>query len=498
MNQRSSGLLLHITSLPSVFGIGDLGPEARGFADFLQQARQGIWQILPLSPTHPDYDHSPYHSSSAFAFNPLLISPSDLARDGWVDETVVHLHRAFSTQGIDYPEVVAYKKKLFGKAYCRFKSLGENREYENFCATHAYWLEDYALFVALQSRFPGRCWNEWPAELRDRKPETMAHARIVLRDQVGMEKFLQFIFFRQWMGLKNYCNTKGIRIFGDIPIYVTYNSADVWSHPELFKLDTGKRPSFVAGVPPDYFSETGQLWGNPIYDWESLKQRNFDWWLRRLQHNLDCFDIVRIDHFRGLVAYWEVPVHEETAINGRWVPAPAREFLSAVMNHFPGRNIVAEDLGHITDDVREVLQAFDLPGMKLLVFAFGGDLSTNPYAPHNHVKHGVVYTGTHDCNPIRAWFEQELPQEDKWRLFEYLGREVSAEEIAGEMVRMAMQSVADTAILPVQDFLGLGAEARMNRPGTSTGNWRWRLSKKQLTPELIRGLRELTETHGRC
>jgi len=498
MLRRGSGILLHITSLPSPFGIGDLGPWAYRFADFLVETKQGFWQILPLNPTDPVYDNSPYHSISAFASNSLLISPELMAREGLLDGT--ELETLPNRGKVDYEAAIAYKKKLFHLAYARFKERGNNYEYERFCSDNAQWLDDFALFIALKSRFHGKAWSEWSDEIRDREPETLKSLKeeAELCDRIGMEKFLQYTFIQQWNSLKSYCNQRCIHIIGDIPIYVDYDSVDLWTNPEIFKLDYEKKPYVVSGVPPDYFSETGQLWGNPVYRWDVLKERGYDWWVQRLKHNLKLFDYVRIDHFRGLVAYWEVPAGEETAIGGEWALVPAMDFFDTLTRTFTSLSIIAEDLGLITADVREIMHTFDFPGMKVLLFAFGEELPTNPYIPHNVVRNCVLYTGTHDINTVRGWFEMEATPEDKGRLFQYLGREVPVEELHWELIRLVMMSVANQTIIPVQDILGLGEDARMNLPATSDGNWRWRLLPEQLTSSHARKLLEMTEIYGRA
>jgi len=322
-------------------------------------------------------------------------------------------------------------------------------------------------------------------------------AREKLRSRVELAKFLQYVFDKQWTELKNYCAARNIRILGDLPVYVNYDSADVWTHVELFNLDAEKKPLTIAGVPPDYFSETGQLWGNPVYRWPAMKQSGYAWWISRLKENFRRFDFIRIDHLRGFVGYWEVPAGETTSVRGRWVPGPGDDFFKTVLRHFPVERFVAEDLGTITDDVRELIKRFNLPGMKVLLFAFGPELPHSPYAPHNHVEDCLVYTGTHDNNTIRGWYESELTDEDRERINRYLGRKVGPEEIAREMVRLAMTSVARTAIFPLQDLLGLGPEARMNHPASPIGNWRWRVKSEQLTPELAAELHELTHITGR-
>lgn len=497
MRRRGSGILLHLTSLPSPFGIGDMGPSAYRFADFLEETKQSFWQILPLNPTESIHYHSPYTSTSAFAGNPLLISPEFLFKDDLLCQSDLKSVPEFPMEKVDYQQALDYKAGLWSRAFGRFASKGKNDEYDRFCLEHSPWLDDFALFTALKAHFGGKAWSEWPQGLRDRDPEALQAARRELSDAVRMTKFLQFVFFKQWTPLKNYCNRKGIQIIGDIPIYVDYDSSDLWVHPEFFKLDDSKKPDVVAGVPPDYFSATGQLWGNPVYRWEEMKASGYSWWIQRIAHNLKLFDLVRIDHFRGLVAYWEVSAMEKTAVNGKWVEAPAMDFLNQLAKRFPHCPIIAEDLGIITPDVREVMNHFELTGMKVLLFAFGDDLSTNPYLPHNLPKNCVAYTGTHDNNTIKGWFEKEATPEDKRRLFRYLGREVPVKELPQELIRLLMMSVANTVIFPLQDILGLGGEARMNRPATGQGNWEYRLLPEGLTPAVAEKLRETTEIYGR-
>ena len=498
MKRRASGILLHVTSLPSPFGVGDMGPRAFRFVDFLAETKQSLWQILPLNPTDPEHYSSPYHSSSALACNPLLISPEVLVQDGLLTRADLKSAPDFPMDRVDYRAVGAYKGKLFKKAYEQFKAKSLQYEYERFCGENSHWLEDFALFVALKAHFKERVWSEWPQDIRGRQPKALKSARKELEEKINMVRFLQYVFFNQWSSLRNYCNGKGIQIIGDIPIYVEHDSADVWAHPEIFKLDDEKKPYAVAGVPPDYFSETGQLWGNPVYRWNVLKEQGYTWWVQRMERNLALCDVVRIDHFRGLVAYWEVSATEETAINGKWVEAPAMDFLNRLTRKFPFLPIVAEDLGIITPDVREVMLNFELPGMKVLLFAFGEDLPTNPYIPHNLPRNCVAYTGTHDNNTIRGWFEGEEAPEDKKRLLRYLGRDVPIEELHWELIRLLMMSAANTVIFPMQDILGLGEEARMNRPATLEGNWEWRLVPDLLTPDVALKLLEMTEMYGRA
>jgi 4-alpha-glucanotransferase len=498
MDKRASGILLHITSLPSPYGIGDLGPEAYRFADFLGQTKQSHWQVLPLNPTNPGYGNSPYSSISAFAGSTLLISPDLLVEEGLLSRKDLDPIPSFPEARCDFSEVIRYKGRLLEQAYQRFNQNGKGREpFESFCSESSLWLEDFALFVVLKKQFDGKVWNQWPGELRDRDQKSIEEFKKKSHDQIEKEKFWQYLFFKQWHLLKDYCQEKGVRLFGDLPIYVSFDSAAVWANPSLFKLDGEKRPTFVSGVPPDYFSETGQLWGNPVYRWDVLKKRNYRWWRERIAHNLKLFDTLRIDHFRGLVAYWEIPASEKTAINGRWVQVPVDDFLNTLRKRFPHLPIVAEDLGLITEDVREVMDQFSLPGMKVLMFAFGEDNPMHPYLPHTYRENFLVYTGTHDNNTVRGWFEEETSPEDKKRLFRYLGREVPVMEIHWALIRLAMMSVARWVILPMQDVLGLGGETRMNRPSVAHGNWEWRLLPGQITPSVSETLLEVTETYGR-
>lgn len=497
MNDRVSGILLHISSLPSPYGIGDLGPEAYRFADFLSKAKQGIWQILPINLTDIGQGNSPYQSISAFAGNPLFLSPELMKNDGFVSRSEIENAPSFSKERVNYTAVIDYKNRIFNIAYEHFQQMKSKQDYEAFCAEHSGWLDDFALFLALKGHFQGRSWTEWPEEIRDRQTDALSSLKNKFHDLIGRSKFLQYLFFKQWHGLKQYCNQKGIQIFGDIPIYVIHDSVDVWANPGLFMLDEEKSPTAVAGVPPDYFSETGQLWGNPIYRWDVLKESGYEWWMRRIEHNARLLDLIRIDHFRGLVGYWLVPAGEINAVNGQWIKAPAEDFFNVLLQRFPEAPVVAEDLGVITPDVTKIMERFGFPGMKILLFAFGEDIATNPYIPHNLNRNCYIYTGTHDNNTARGWFEREATPDIKKRLFQYLGEEISAGKIHCVLIRLAMMSVAKAAIFPMQDILGLGEEARMNRPATTENNWRWRLSPEQVAPSIIDKLREITELYGR-
>ncbi|TVM00087.1 MAG: 4-alpha-glucanotransferase [Candidatus Brocadia sp. WS118] len=497
MNRRC-GILLHITSLPSPHGVGDFGEAAYQFVDFLAETRQSLWQILPLNPTSTVYGNSPYSSNSAYAGNPNMISLDLLIQDGILTESDLKGYTTFPAGMVDYHMVTSFKENALRVAYKNTRpTLRKNLEFEEFCNENAHWLEDYTLFITLKESFHGAAWHEWPEGLRHRKEDVMREWRKTRKDRILMEKFFQFLFFRQWFSLKKYCNAKNIQIIGDVPIYVTDDSAEVWAKPEIFKLDDAGKPLFVAGVPPDYFSTTGQRWGNPVYNWDILKATGYSWWLKRIEYNLKLYDIVRLDHFRGFVSYWEIPASEKTAIHGKWVDAPVKDFFNILYRHFPSLPIIAEDLGTITPDVREIITTFGIPGMKVILFAFGDDLPKNPYIPHNYIHHCIVYTGTHDNNTVKGWFKKEASTEDKKRIHKYLGREVTEDTIHREMIRLAMMSIANMVVIPMQDVLGMGEASRMNLPATSENNWRWRLLPEQITPALIQELTEATVIYGR-
>lgn len=498
MRKKASGILLHVTSLPSLYGIGDFGSGSYRFADFLSQAKQRFWQILPLSAMNSPFDSSPYHIISAFAYNKFLISPELLIHEGMLNKNNVYPIPRFPKGKTNYKDVIPYKKRLFRTAFEHFKKRRDRDEYEKFCTDNSSWLEDFAVFMAIKTHFKERAWSEWPVELRDRQPEAIKSLKKDLHDKIEMHKFLQYVFIKQWHLLKSYCHGKGIRIIGDMPIYVDHDSVDCWIRPDIFKLDKNKRPYAVSGVPPDYFSRTGQLWGNPVYRWDILKAEKYDWWVKRVEHNFKLYDLVRIDHFRGFVGYWEVPATKRTAVKGKWIKAPAMDFFNRLNMRFRRMPIIVEDLGFITPDVKKVVEHFAFPGMKVLLFAFGRNHPMHPYLPHAYEKNCVAYTGTHDNNTVRGWFKSEARNENKRRVYRYLGRKVSEREIHWEFIRLAMMSAANTVIIPMQDVLGLGEEARMNRPATSKGNWQWRLLPEQLASSLTDKLLEITETYGRA
>ena len=494
---RSSGILLHPTSFPSRFGIGDLGLEAYRFVDFLAQSAQQLWQVLPVGPT--GYGNSPYASYSAMAGNPLLISP-DMLRDGGLlaEEDFANLP-TFAVEKVDFEQVVQTKIPLLKKACENFKSKAtpvQQQEFAGFCESKAYWLDDYALFMALKDAQEGASWHKWAPEIARRQPEALDQWRQQLNAEISYYKYIQFEFFRQWSELKRYANMRNIQIVGDIPIYVAYDSADVWAHPDIFCLDeqTGEA-ALMAGVPPDYFSATGQLWGNPVYNWEKLQQMNFNWWVQRFQAMLDYVDIIRIDHFRGFQAYWAVQQGETTAMNGTWIEAPGQALFQVLNEKLGKLPVLAEDLGIITPEVEALRDHFEFPGMKILQFAFGSDPG-NPYLPFNYLRNFVVYTGTHDNDTTVGWFNQ-LSDHEKNAVLRYLGC-TSPEGIHWDLIRLALSSVANQAIIPLQDILGLGGEARMNVPSQAEGNWAWRYESEALTDEVRDRLKTLTETYGRA
>jgi 4-alpha-glucanotransferase len=502
--QRCSGVLLHPTSLPSRFGIGDLGKSAYEFVDFLASSGQSLWQVLPLGPT--GYEHSPYTMNfSAFAGNPLLISLDLLAEEGLLspDELTPLLSAVeFRQNQVDFEAVIPVKFKLLKLAYEGFKAALTSKSkaaFEEFCQSQSSWLDDYALFMALLEANEGKSWHLWEEAIARRKPSALQAQMEVLKEQINYHKFLQFKFFEHWGKLREYTNSKKIKIIGDVSIYVCHNSAEVWTHPELFKLDPETlSPAYIAGVPPDYFSETGQLWGNPVYNWEELQKTNFAWWIERFKATLQYVDIVRVDHFRGFEAYWQVPAGESTAINGEWVKAPGVEFFTTLANALGSLPILAEDLGIITLEVEQLRDRFNFPGMRILLFAFSED-STNLHLPHNYVKNCVVYSGTHDNDTAIGWWQQASTSEKQF-LATYLGYSSpdKISEINWTLIRIALASVANLAIIPLQDILGLDNSARMNDPSIIAGNWRWRYhSSDILTVELSDRLLELTTLYNR-
>jgi 4-alpha-glucanotransferase len=491
---RASGILLHPTSLPGRWGIGDLGAAAYAFVDFLEASGQRLWQVMPLGPT--GYGDSPYQSFSASAGNPMLISPDVLLGEGLLADEDVADAPQFPDDHVDYGAVIQFKLQLLRRSYERFTehaSPGLRQEMSDFRARNHMWLNDYTLFAALKARHGGASWVNWDAPIARHEPDAVAHWVQELNHEVQFHTYMQFLFRRQWTRLKDYANERGIRIIGDIPIFVAYDSADVWANRELFSIDEDGNPIFVAGVPPDYFSATGQLWGNPLYCWDVLAERGYDWWIERFRGTFALFDIVRLDHFRGFAAYWEVPASEETAINGRWVTGPGAALFEAVQDALGELPIIAEDLGLITPDVEELRDRLGFPGMKVLHFAFGGK-PDDPYLPHNYAPNCVVYTGTHDNDTTLGWW-QTLPESERTFAQIYMGRD--GHDISWDLIRLASSSVASMAIFPLQDVLKLGSEARMNTPGQAAGNWSWRYMPDQLNSDVAGRLRQLTEIYGR-
>jgi 4-alpha-glucanotransferase len=499
---RASGILLHPTSLPGPYGVGDLGGEAHRFVDFLAGARQTLWQVLPLGPT--GYADSPYQCFSAFAGNTLLINPEQLVRDELLDESDLAGVPSFPAERVDYGAAIEFKNQLLRRAFGNFageRGAHLRGEFESFCRRESRWLEDYALFRALKDERGGVAWTEWEPEIARREPGALDAARGRLREQTTAQKFYQFIFFRQWEALKAHCRERGVRVVGDIPIFVAHDSSDVWASPHLFKLSEDGRPRVVAGVPPDYFSRTGQLWGNPLYDWDAMRRDGFAWWIERVRATLRVVDVIRIDHFRGFAASWEIPGGDKTAERGRWVNAPGLELFNAIRDSLGELPIIAEDLGVITPDVHALRDAFGFPSMRILQFGF----SEPPHLPHNYARNMCVYTGTHDNDTTVGWFNSragvgstrtaEQIERERRYCMDYLATD--GREINWDFIRAVFASVADTAIVPLQDVLGLGSEARMNLPATTDGNWAWRFAPGALADEHRDRLKNFSELYDR-
>ncbi|MDW8320503.1 MAG: 4-alpha-glucanotransferase [Armatimonadota bacterium] len=494
LTERCAGILLHPTSLPGAYGIGELGDEAYQFVDWLARAGQGVWQVLPLGPT--GFADSPYAAFSAFAGNPLLISLQRLHDEGLLTEQNLAEYPELPAERVDYGAVIPCKMAFLRRAYERWKACADDAErhrLQAFRTEQGSWLEDFALFMALKSVYEGRAWTEWDKDLVERKPEALQRARQQLADEVQFHAFVQHRFVSQWLNLKRYANERGIRIMGDMPIFVAHDSADVWARPEMFYLDAEGHPTFVAGVPPDYFSPTGQRWGNPVYRWGVLRRDGYRWWVERFRWLLRLVDLVRVDHFRGFAAYWRVPAAEPTAENGKWVRVPGRSLFHTLRRELGDLPIVAEDLGTITPDVVRLRKGMGFPGMRVLQFAFDGN-PDNPYLPYNYEPDTVVYTGTHDNDTLVGWYAV-LGEEEKRRIIDYIGRgDIS---VHWEMIRLAYASVARIAVIPLQDWLGLGSEARMNTPGREEGNWQWRYRREHLSGDLADAISRTCKVYGR-
>lgn len=487
---RQCGILLHPTSLPSTFGIGDLGTAAYRFVDFLYHSGQKLWQVLPLHPV--GFGESPYQGLSAFAGNPLLISLEGLQEWGLLTaEDLKPLPNCSETK-VDFPQVKLYKEQLLRKAFARFDKA-HAKQYDEFRQANQYWLDDFALYMALKEYHHYQPWNCWPREIANRKSEAISRYQELLSDRVEYHIFLQYIFYQQWSKLKNYANSRGIKIIGDLPIYVAYDSSDTWSKPHLFKLDDQGYPKVVAGVPPDYFSPTGQLWGNPIYNWPEMQRDNYHWWTQRFKYLLQITDIIRIDHFRGFESYWEIPFGEQTAVKGRWVKGPGTQLFSAVKNQLGDLPIIAEDLGLITPEVEELKRQLAFPGMKVLQFTLESN-RVQDFSPYHYPYHTVIYTGTHDNDTTVGWLRGKLAdQQVKENLSQYFHIDIHQpiERICWRLIEIAYQSPVATVIIPMQDILALDSWARMNTPATVGGNnWCWKLKSTDLTAELESTLRK--------
>lgn len=495
LTKRASGILLHPTSLPSPGGIGDLGPTAYRFVDFLTAARQTLWQILPLGPV--GFGNSPYSATSAFAGNTLLISLERLAEHGWIDRKRLDSTGDSTGSRVDYEAVRARKLPLLEEAARNFLSgaKGDDRQrYERFCWENGWWLEDFVLFDALRRRYKSQSWNTWPRELAKREPAALDKAREELADELSVGRFLQFAFLEQWRSLRAYSTARGIRIIGDIAIFVSYDSADVWTHPDVFRLDAERNPEVVAGVPPDAFSETGQRWGNPLYKWAALRDRGYEWWVQRVRWALLLCDIIRLDHFRGFQACWEIPASEHTAVHGRWVPGPSDDLFQVLQRQLGDLPFIAEDLGLITEDVNALRERLGIPGMRVMQFGFG-NTGAHIYLPHKFEPNTVVYTGTHDNDTTLGWWKSGASEEERRFAKAYLGD--APDGIQWAMIRAAEGSVARQCVIPLQDILGLNSDGRMNIPSSANGNWSWRYKPNALAPELAEKFALIVEVADR-
>lgn len=492
---RSSGIIMHIASLPGKYGIGTFGKEAYKFGDFLKKAGQKYWQILPLGPT--SFGDSPYQSFSAFAGNPYFIDFDILRQDGFLDESDYYsVNFGESSEDIDYGLIFKEKLRVLKIAYEKFK-LRQDKDLIKFQEAEAYWLDDYALYMSIKKHFDLKSWYEWDEEIRLREPEAINRYKILLEDEMGFWKFLQYEFYKQWNNLKAYINNLGIEIIGDMPIYVAEDSADVWGNPEAFLLNKNTlKPLKVAGCPPDIFAATGQLWGNPIYDWCYMGKTDYKWWVDRIRQSLNLYDVLRIDHFKGFESYWSIPYGDLTAENGEWVKGPGIKVFNAIKDELGEVNIIAEDLGTLTEETIKLRNDTGFPGMKILTFGFDSD-SSNPFLPHNYEKNFIVYTGTHDNDTVRGWIEKTALKEEVQRAITYLGLN-KEEGYNWGFIRGAWSSIANISMAQMQDFLNLGNEARINLPSTLGNNWRWRVRKDALTDQLAEKIHQITRTYGRC
>lgn len=483
MNARSAGVLAHITSLPGPFGIGDLGQSSKLFADFLHRTHQSVWQVLPLTPINESAAYSPYSSSSGMAGNQLLISPEGLLMQGLLTKKDLEEYYKPPGSKVDFSVVEKDKHELLALAFHNFrkkKAASAHAAFKDFCIREKYWLQDFAMYTTLRAVYENTPWFQWPKEFRTRNLKALKEFERENRNAIEFIKWTQFVFNIQWLSLKTYCNQRGIQLMGDLPFYVSHDSSDVWAYPEVFSLERDGQVREVAGVPPDYFNDKGQLWGMPVFRWDVLKKQRYDWWVRRITRNLELTDIIRLDHFRAFSAYWSVPAGEKTAINGKWIKGPGGLFFRRLKTVFGDLPFLAEDLGDIDEPVHTLRNEFDFPGMKVLQFAFSGDLAKSAYIPHNYVENFAVYTGTHDNNTTRGWFRKDATKEEKKNLDRYLSRPVTERNIHLELIELAYSSVARVAIIPLQDLLGLDEKSRMNTPASTTNNWHWRCTQTQL------------------
>jgi len=505
LGERSAGILVHPTSLPGPHGCGDIGATARAWIDFSASAAQSWWQMLPVGPL--GYGNSPYSAQSAFAGNPLLVALDPLVERGWIDARMLGT-ASLPRARVDYPATHLFRMSCLREAAARFfarRDRDERRSFDAFVERERAWLDGFALFRAIKRAHDDVEWTRWPAPLRDRNADALARASHDLADEIAFEKLVQWIFDEQWRTLRAHAAARDVGLVGDVPIVVAHDSADVWEHRELFFLDDEGAPTYVAGVPPDYFSRTGQRWGNPLYRWRTLKRSGYDWWVRRMRSTLTRFDVARLDHFIGFQRYWRIPAREPNAVNGKWMKGPGADLFSVLERELGGLPLIAEDLGAITPSVKRLRDRLGLPGIRVLQFAFGTDPSAPDFLPHNHPRRAVVYTGTHDNDTTLGWFHDrggegarspEQTEIERRAAMRYLGVR-DAHEIHWDMIRAAYASVARTAIVPLQDVLGLGSEARMNHPGTLAGNWEWRFAASDLTPAIAERLADLARTYGR-
>lgn len=493
--ERGAGILLHITSLPSKYGIGDLGKEAFAFVDFLSDRHQKYWQILPLSIIEEGQFYSPYSSPSAFAGNWFIISPDKLLETGLIRKSDIQGIPLCKPGKVQYNTVFISKSQLLDKAFTNFTQIPPEdplkQAYKSFDAQQSYWLDTFALFISLKQMFVGKSWHQWPLELKHKDSYALEKYQLKLEMEIYFQKFVQFIFHQQWFALKKYCNTHNIIIIGDLPIYVNFDSVDVWWNPEIFKLNNELEMLKVAGVPPDYFSETGQLWGMPVYNWNYLKKTGYAWWHQRFGRNLELYDIVRLDHFRGFSSYWEIPAEEKTAIHGSWQPGPGHTLFDSLKSAFHHLPVIAEDLGEIDEAVHHLRDQYHFPGMKVFQFGFEEDMATSMHAPHNYPQNAVVYSGTHDNNTLRGWYREKGDTKKKKRLRQYLNGWVWCKNIHKKVIHILYRSTADMVIIPMQDVLGLGRKAMMNKPSTIGKNWQWQLRKNPKKKDYARYLKKL-------